>query len=163
MPKSPMTLLAWGDHMIKQNTLQIIGSLVQIILYTVGVKQEAYIHTAFCDNIVIVISKGETLRPKPIRWIEMSPEKTNEGFLRKWLPQVTFPPRKRLLRNFLRKKATKKVPSIRTRDSKAVLGWFRTGPPGSVGLMKSIPGRLRTGGQLLIKGCSWNTWKMEKG
>lgn len=40
----------------------------------------------------------------------------------------TLPPRKRLLRNFRRKKATKKVPTMSTRESRAVLGWFRIGP-----------------------------------
>lgn len=35
---------------------------------------------------------------------------------------LTLPPKNRLLRNFLRKKAIKKVPIIRTRERRAVLG-----------------------------------------
>lgn len=47
--------------------------------------------------------------------------------------QSTLPPRKRLFLNLRRKKAMRKVPSMRMRDSRAVLGWFR-GPGGpSVG------------------------------
>ena len=45
----------------------------------------------------------------------------------------TLPPRKRLFLNLRRKKAMRKVPSMRMRDSRAVLGWF-LGPGGpSVG------------------------------
>lgn len=36
----------------------------------------------------------------------------------------TLPPRKRLFLNLRRKKAMRKVPSMRMRDSRAVLGWF---------------------------------------
>lgn len=44
-----------------------------------------------------------------------------------------MPPRKRLFLNLRRKKAMRKVPSMRMRDSRAVLGWF-LGPGGpSVG------------------------------
>ena len=44
-----------------------------------------------------------------------------------------MPPRKRLFLNLRKKKAMRNVPSMRMRDSRAVLGWF-LGPGGpSVG------------------------------
>lgn len=42
-------------------------------------------------------------------------------------PTLTLPGRKELFLNWRRKKARKKVPAMRTRDSRAVLGF---GPPG---------------------------------
>lgn len=69
--------------------------------------------------------------------------------------QSTLPPRKRLFLNLRRKKAMRKVPSMRMRDSRAVLGWF-LGPGGpSVGgralLFSSrpvsrVPSRFPSGG-----------------
>lgn len=55
-----------------------------------------------------------------------------------------MPPRKRLFLNLRRKKAMRKVPSMRMRDSKAVLGWF-LGPGGPSVAGRALPFRSSLG------------------
>ena len=69
----------------------------------------------------------------------------------------TLPPRKRLFLNFLRKKATKKVPIMRTRDRRAVLGWLNIWSN-----CWNLALTVVSVGYIAISGCSWNTWKQEE-
>lgn len=74
-------------------------------------------------------------------------------FLKNKKGQGTLPPKKRLFRSFLRKKARKKVPIMRTRDRREVLGWLMT-------YSMLVP--LDVVGYFDMRGCSLNTWKQEE-
>lgn len=69
----------------------------------------------------------------------------------------TLPPRKRLFLNFLRKKATKKVPIMRTKDRRAVLGWLNIWSK-----CENLASTVSSVGYIAISGCSWNTWEQEE-